>query len=108
MTTKINHLQLLQQNLQNILLQKQQIETQLSEFSSALQELQTTPQAYKIVGKLMISASKEDLIRDLDDKKEISELRLKNILKQEEQLKKNLAEVQKEVLEEMKDEKSAN
>jgi prefoldin beta subunit len=108
MTAKINQLQLLQQNMQNILVQKQQIESQLSELNSAVTQLKTTEKAYKIVGKIMISASKEELLKDLEDKKEMNEIRLKNLIKQEEQLKKNVEEVQKEVMKEMKNDKSTS
>jgi len=101
-STKVNQLQLLQQNLQNILIQKQQFESQLIEVNSALVELENTDKAYKILGKIMVSTKKEDLSKDLNDKKEIFDLRIKNLIKQEESIKKNIQEVQKEVLPEAK------
>ena len=100
-TNKVNQLQLLQQNLQSILMQKQQFQGQISEYDSALRELKTTEKAYHIVGKIMIAASKEELVIDLTNKKEIAELRLKNFSKQEESLQKNIEEVQQEVVKEM-------
>ena len=103
-SAKINQLQLLQQNLQNILVQKQQFQQQLVEFDSALTELKTTPTAYKIIGKIMLAASKEDLIKDLQQKKEITEIRLKNFAKQEEQLQKNVDRLQQELVAGMKNE----
>ena len=99
---KVNQLQLLQQNLENILMQKQQIESQLTEFNSALQEVQSTKKAYKIIGKIMVAASAEELTKDLEQKKEVAEIHLKNINKQEEKLKTNLEEMQKEVVQELK------
>jgi chaperonin cofactor prefoldin len=57
-------LQIAQQNLQNILLQKQQFQMQLNEFTSALSELKTTEKAYHIVGNLMVASKKEDLEKD--------------------------------------------
>ena len=101
-STKVNQLQLLQQNLQNILIQKQQFESQLIEVNSALVELENTDKAYKILGKIMVSTKKEDLSKDLNDKKEIYDLRIKHLIKQEESIKKNIQEVQKEVLPEAK------
>jgi prefoldin beta subunit len=100
-TAKVSQLQLLQQNLQNIVLQKQQIESQISEFDSALTELNTSQTAYKIVGKIMIASSKDELQKDLSQKKEIIEIRLKNIIKQEENIKNTIEKVQKEVVEEL-------
>ena len=80
-SAKIQQLQLLQQNLQNLQMQKQQLEGQMAEYDSALQELKTTEKSYKIVGKIMIASSKEDLIKDLQEKKEVSQVRLNNVSK---------------------------
>ncbi len=100
-TSKVNQLQLLQQNLQNILLQKQQVESSLIELNSASAELQKTDKAYRIVGKIMIASPKEDLLSDINQKKEIAELRLKNITQQEENIKRNLESLQKEAVREL-------
>ncbi len=100
-TSKVNQLQLLQQNLQNILLQKQQVESSLIELTSASAELQQTDRAYRIVGKIMIASPKETLLADINQKKEIAELRLKNISQQEENIKKNLESLQKEAVREL-------
>ncbi len=100
-TSKVNQLQLLQQNLQNILLQKQQVESSLIELNSASAELQQTDKAYRIVGKIMIASPKEALLEDINQKKEIAELRLKNITQQEENIKRNLESLQKEAVHEL-------
>ncbi len=96
-SNKINQLQLLQQNLQAIAAQKQQYENQLIELDSALTELATTEKAYKIVGKLMIASSTPKLQKELEEKKEVAELRVRNFAKQEDKLKQNLEEAQQEV-----------
>jgi len=98
-------MQLIQQNLQNILLQKQQFQMQLNEIDSALLELKNTEKAYKIVGNLMISSKKEDLEKDLAEKKKTIELRLKTFESQEEKFKKKVEDMQKSVAEGMKKEK---
>ena len=100
--SKVNQLQLLQQNLQNIVAQKQQIEEQLSELNSASTELKTTEKAYKIIGKIMIAASPLEMAKELDERKEFAQVRLKNFTKQEEQLKQDMEKMQKEVMEEIK------
>ena len=107
MSEKIQQLQLLQQNLQNVALQKQQIQNQLLELNSALNELGSTEKAYKIVGKIMLSASKEDLVKDLNEKKEVADVRLKNFTKQEETLQKSIDDLQKEVMAELQQDKEA-
>jgi len=104
-SSKISQLQQLQQNLQNVLIQKQQLQNQIVEYDSALTELKTTEKAYKIVGKIMLSSPKEELIREVEEKKEVSELRLKNFTQQEEKLQQNFQQVQQEVMSELQQEK---
>ena len=105
MSTKINQLQLIQQNLQNISLQKQQFESQLTEIESALNELATSEKSYKILGKIMLLTPKDQLITELSNKKEILQLRLKNFEKQEILLKKNLESLQTDVVTDLKSSK---
>lgn len=101
---KINQLQLLQQNIQTILAQKQQIQSQLVEFESALTEIGKTEKSYKILGNVMVAVSRDDISKELNEKKEVAEVRLKNFIKQEERLKSNLEQLQKEVVSELKPE----
>ena len=107
-SAKINQLQLLQQNLQNILSQKQQMQEQLMEINSALTELKKTETAYRIVGKIMIATHRDTLQSELHEKREVLEIRVKNFTEQEEKLKKNLEKTQKEVLEELKHDQPSN
>lgn len=99
---KIGRMQLLEQNLQNFLLQKQQFQSQLVEVSSALEELEKAETAYKIIGNVMVLSKKDDLKKDLESKKEMVELRIKTIEKQEEEIKGRAKKLQGEVLSEMK------
>lgn len=99
---KIQQLQLLQQNLQALLAQKQQLQSQLVELESAVSELKTTEKAYHIVGKIMLATSKEHLTTELQEKKEVTELRLQSVEKQEEKLQQAMETVQKEMLKELK------
>lgn len=100
---KINQLSLMEQSLQQLLLQKQQFQSQLVEINSALKELGSTEKAYKIVGNIMISAKKSDLTQDLSQKKEIVELRIKTIEKQEKLMKEKASAMQKEVMEKLQE-----
>lgn len=101
MSSAINQLQLLQQNLQNTQIQKQQLQNQLLEIDSALQSMHNTEKAYKILGHIMVSIPAEKLSQELQEKKEVFSLRLKNFITQEEKLKKNLEELQKEAVKEL-------
>ncbi len=100
-SAKITQLQLLQQNLQNLVAQKQQLESQLIELESAVAELHTTAKAYRIIGKIMLATPKEKLLQELQEKKEVLEVRLKNFSKQEEKLKQTLEGLQQQVQEEL-------
>jgi len=94
----ITQLQLLQQNHQQIIIQKQQFQKQLMEIESALQEIKDSSNTYKIVGNLMIAAKKSDLEKDLKEKQELIQLRIKIIQQQEEILQKQTQETQKKAI----------
>lgn len=98
----ITKLQLLQQNLQGLVVQKEQFQRQLNEIETALEEIEKTEKAYKIVGNIMVLSDKENLKKDLNEKKEICQLRIKNIERQEKFLKKDSEELQRKILSQMK------
>ena len=100
---KIAQLQMLEQNIQNFLVQKQTFQTQLIEVDNALEELdKSKDKSYKIIGAIMVAADKEDLKKELNSKKEILYLRIKSIEKQENQLKEKASSLQSEVLNQIK------
>ncbi len=98
---KIEQLQMMEQNLRTFATQRQQFSSQLLEVDSALKEIETSEEAYKIVGGIMVATKKEDLKKDLQKKKEMLELRITTIEKQEEKIKEKASSTQKEVLKEM-------
>ena len=99
---KIAQLQLMEQNLQNFLIQKQTFQAQLMEIESALKEIENTDTTYKIVGNVMVKVRKDDLKKDLKHRKEVLELRIKNIEKQEEKVKEKAKKTRESVLEDIK------
>ena len=99
---KISQLGLFEQSLQNLLMQKQQFQLQSAEIDSALQELETSNEAYKIVGNIMVLTKKEELKKELNEKKEIAELRIKSMEKQESQIKEKASKLQEEILKKIK------
>ena len=101
---KINQLQMFEQSLQNFLGQKQQFQVQLVEVESALNELDNTEKAYKIVGNIMVETDKNELKKDLQSKKEVLELRIKTMEKQETQVRERASKLQSEILEKIKKE----
>jgi prefoldin beta subunit len=102
---KIQQLQLMEQSINQFLMQKQQFQLQLSEIDSALEEIKDTKEAYKIVGNIMVLSKKEDIEKDLKKKKEIVELRIKTIEKQESQIKEKSKKLQEEAMKELEKEK---
>lgn len=104
--SKIGQLQLYEQSLNNFLMQKQQIQVQLTEIESALKELKDAKTAYKIVGNVMVDAQKEELEKDLKQKKEMIQLRIKTIENQERQIREKAEVLQTEIMKGLKSEKS--
>jgi len=100
---KIGQLQLMEQNMQNILIQKQAFQTQLFEIDNALKELEKNKEeTYKIVGPIMVATNKKELKDDLQSKKEVIELRIKNLEKQEKSIKEEATQLQTEVMKKLK------
>lgn len=99
--SKVNQLQLLQQNMQVIVHQKQQLQNQLTEIDSALEGLKNSEKAYKIVGHIMVAYSANTLSGNLFEKKEILNLRFKNFITQEEKFKRDIEVLQEEVVKEL-------
>jgi len=91
-----------EQGLQSFLQQKQQFQGQMMEIESALEELGPAKEAYKIVGNIMVKTDKDELQKDLQSKKEMLEIRIKAIEKQENQLKEKATKLQEEVLKQLK------
>ena len=102
---KVQKLQLLEQNAQQLLAQRQQFQQSLLEIESALGELDKTKEAYKIIGNIMVATEKEDLKKDLAQKKESMELRIKTLEKQETEVKEKAKKLQEEVLKELEKKK---
>jgi len=95
---KIAQLQMMEQNLQQSLMQRQQFTGQLTEIETALKELKTAKDSYKIIGNIMVSSKKEDLEKDLKEKKNMVDIRIKSLEGQEEKMKERAKKLQKEVL----------
>ncbi len=100
---KIQHLQILEQNLQNLLMQKQAFQFELNETENALAEVNKTKEdIFKMVGQIILKASKEDIEKDLSQKKDILSLRTKSIEKQESQIREAAEKLREEVLKKIK------
>lgn len=94
----VNLIQVYEQNLQSIVQQKQNFVSQLAEFDSAFQELQNSPKAYKIIGNIMVKQDIEKMKDEIASKKEMLEIRIKSIEKQEQKIKEKINDTQKKVM----------
>jgi prefoldin beta subunit len=97
---QISRLQQLQQNLQAIMMQKQQIELEIVETERALEELNkttTSDSIYKAAGPLLIKSEKNTVEKELSEKKELANTRVMVLGKQESRVKENLKEVENKI-----------
>jgi len=100
---KIQELQAFEQNFQALLMQKQAFQIESSETENAITEIaKSNDDVFKIIGNIMIKTDKKKTEQELKKKKELLELRLKSIEKQEKELTKNLEDLRKEVMSKIK------
>lgn len=92
----ITEFQNYQQQLQNVLIQKESLKLQNIEMEKALEELNATKQktAYKITGAIMISKPVDELKKELNESKEAVDIRIKSLEKMEERVNSRLKELQ--------------
>jgi prefoldin beta subunit len=85
---------ILQQQLQNILTQKEAIGIQVLEIKKALDELAKAgdKEIYKIAGPILIKSQKTDVLKELKERDEMFDLRLKSLEKEEKRIKLKLEE----------------
>lgn len=94
---RLLRLQQLQQTLQSVLMQKQQLELELTESEQALNELEKTDEnavIYKSIGSLLVKAEKAKVTTELNERKELLNTRISVLGKQEERLKSQAKDLQ--------------
>jgi len=102
---QLARLQQTQQNLQSIMMQKQQLESEKLETEKALEELKKASDdesVFKHAGTIMIKSNKKDLIDELEEQVELAKTKASLLVKQEERLKITLKEQETKIQEMMK------
>jgi len=97
---EVRRYQDLVERLRLIALNKQQLQLQLSEVDSALRELDKLEEdaaVYKVVGSIMVSKKRSDIVEELSELKETLEVRLKTLEKQEDLLRRQLNELERKL-----------
>ena len=103
MEDKIQQLQILEQNLQTILMQKQAFQMELSETEMSLNELKNSKdEFFKVIGQIMIKSNREKLQKEFEEKIKLMNLRIETLDKQEESFSNQLQKIRDEILEKKK------
>ncbi|MDG6933150.1 MAG: prefoldin subunit beta [Nitrososphaerota archaeon] len=95
----------MRQTLQSVMAQKQQLQAELSDTERALTELKKatneTP-TYKIAGSVLIKVDRDSLLKEMEEKKELTNTRVMVLEKQEQRLQASLQELQNRITESLK------
>ncbi len=97
---KIEELQGLQETAQEVAVQKQETESNLTDAQSALEELENIDEAttmYRNVGDLLVETDYESAQEDLEDKVNTLEIRLETLEKQESRVQEQFESLQGEL-----------
>jgi len=93
----------MEKQLEVLLIQKHQLQVQLNEIKHALDELaKAKGEVYRSVGSIVLATTKEDAESDLKERKELIELKLNTMEKQEDKLRSTVMESQKKLQERLK------
>jgi len=97
-------IQQLQNTLQSLLIQKQRLELELSETERALKALESIPEGarvYKAVGTILVEKSRDEVVKELSERKEFLEMRSKVLARQETKTRERLTALQRSLQREL-------
>jgi len=86
------------------MVQKQRIEMEAVESDKALETLKATDadkKVYKSVGAVLVERSKEDVVKELEDRKEFLDMRMKVVVKQEDKTREKMTGIQETLQKEL-------
>jgi prefoldin beta subunit len=97
---QVARLQQLQQTLNVMIAERQRLQAELEEINQALEELGKSSDdvvVYKAVGPILVQVPKERIVSELSEKRDLNDMRLKVIEKQEARTRSQIEELQKEL-----------
>ncbi|MCX8159027.1 MAG: prefoldin subunit beta [Candidatus Pacearchaeota archaeon] len=95
---KISDLQFLEHSMQGFIMQKQTIQIELNETNNAIDEVKKSKgDLYKLIGNILLKSDRENLLKELEEKKNLLDLRIKSIEKQEKILNEKIEKSKKEI-----------
>jgi|SRR3989344_197834 len=99
----IQELQLFEQNLQGLSMQKQAFLMELTEVENALSEIKDNNEPiFKVIGQIMVKTDKKKIEKELKEKKDLINLRIKSIERQENLLNQNVDKIKTELMKKIK------
>ncbi len=100
----LNQAQIYQQQIQTILTQKNALVMELNEIKKALEEIKKTDvkSVFKVSGPILVKVGAKDIRKDLEEKVNFINLRMKTIEKQEVKLKERIEELRTKLTKEQK------
>ncbi|BDR92000.1 prefoldin subunit beta [Vulcanisaeta souniana] len=96
----LEKLQALQDQLNGVRVRKQQFEGELKEIERAISEIEKVPaenKVYKIVGSFLVLVTKDQALQELKDRKELLELHIKTLSRQESMLMKQIEDLKTQI-----------
>jgi prefoldin beta subunit len=101
---RLQRLQNLQNTLQQLMVQKQRIEMEQIESDKALETLNAInadKKVYKSVGAVLVERSKDEVVKELEERKDFLDMRIKVIAKQEEKTREKMTGLQETLQKEL-------
>ncbi len=97
---QIQEIQMYEQGFQQILMQKKSLNYELDETSYAIEELaKSEGEVFKIIAnQVVVRSDKDKLLSEMKEKRELIELRLKNIEKQEQEYSTKIEEIREDIM----------
>lgn len=97
--SKLSRLQALQAQYARIAQERTAVESEIAEVDRILNILGEVEDkyVYRAVAGILVKVEKEKIVNELNDKKELLQLRLQKLKKQEEALKKQIEELAKQI-----------
>tara|TARA_Y100000310_G_scaffold76463_1_gene72957 strand:- start:9835 stop:10164 length:330 start_codon:yes stop_codon:yes gene_type:complete len=100
---KIQGLQMLEQGYQNIAFQKQTLQVDVNETTTALSEVEKSKSdVFRVLGQVMVKADKASLKKELKEKSDLLTLRMKTVDKQELQMREEIERLRSEIMDKVK------
>lgn len=95
----------LQQQLQNVMAQKEAMSVQVLEIKRALDELEKTSEkeVYKIAGPILIKSGKPGVVKELKERDETFDMRIKSLDKEEKRIKLKIEELRERLVKSTKE-----